>query len=428
MAIANQDAPGIAARAHGRVTGLSGNEIFCLHKMGLTPGNICVGNSVYALGIKGSLTAGLNILVGGEIPEVTQLIHDGRTNAISRMLQEAEGCGGYGVTGVTTELVNHGSNIEFLSIGSLIHRAAGDSGKVAFSTSADAQELYCQVDAGFRPVQYVIGNVAYSIGVGGNIGGFLRSLARGEVQEYSQIFDQTRHLALERITREARQCRANAVLGINTTITPLMGAHEMLLLGTASNHPALEQYAQSPVTSDMTNEEMWNMINIGYVPLRLVMGVSVYSLGVIGGVKSAFQSMVRGEVNTLTSLLYEAREKALDRVQRDADRCGADHVVGVKIHVYELGGGLVEFLAIGTAVKKAEGVTTRSAQLIPQAIIRDRDTFFDGLPRGGRSMDLGDSKKASASATQGGPIAILVTLAMILFFLFNFVLPLLRRH
>ncbi|UFS71462.1 heavy metal-binding domain-containing protein [Geomonas sp. RF6] len=425
---ATPNVSGYDPRSHSRVSGLSGNEIFCLQKMGLSPGNLCVGNSVYALGIKGSLTAGLNILVGGEIPEVTGLIHDGRVNAISRMLKEAEACGGYGVTGVTTELINHASNIEFLSIGSLIHRSSGESEKVAFSTSADAQELYCQVDAGFRPVHYVLGNVAYSIGVGGNIGGFFRSLARGEVREYSEIFDQTRHLALERITREARQCKANAVVGINTTITPFMGAQEMLLLGTASNHPALAAYAQNPVTSDMTNEEMWNMINIGYLPLRLVMGVSVYSLGIVGGLKSILQSMVRGEVTPLTSLLYEAREKALDRVQRDADRCGADHVVGVKIHVYQLGGGLIEFLAIGTAVKKMEGVTTRSPVLIPQAIIRDRDTFFEGVPQRGRSMDLGESRKASASSTQGGPIAIIVTLAMFVFFLFNFIMPLLRHH
>lgn len=428
MCAAFVNSAGAAGKSHSHVTGLSGNEIFCLNKMALSPGNICVGNSVYALGIKGSLTAGLNILVGGEIPEVTSLIHDGRVNAIGRMLKEAGESGGFGVTGVTTELINRGSNIEFLSIGSVVHRADVPDEKITFSSSADAQELYCQIDSGFRPVQYVIGNVAYSIGVGGNIGGFFRSLARGEVPEYSEIFDKTRHLALERITREARQCRANAVIGITTTITPFMGSQEMLMLGTASTHPALAAYAQNPVTSDMTNEEMWNMINIGYLPIRLVMGVSVYALGLVGGVKSIFQSMVRGEVNTLTSLLYEAREKALDRIQQDANRCGADEVVGVKIHVYELGGGLVEFLAIGTAVKKQAGITTRSPLLLPQAIIRDRDTFFEGLPQAGHSMDLADSGKSSAAAAQKGPIAIIITFIMMVFFFLSFVLPIFRHH
>ncbi len=409
-------------RSHSHVTNLSGNEIYCLKKLSLTPGNICIGNSVFALGILGSLTAGLNILFGGEIPDVTSLIHDGRLNAINRMLEEAEASGGTGVTGVTTELISHGSNIEFLSIGSVVHRADATNETLSFSTSADAQELYCQVDCGFKPIQYVIGNVAYSIGLGGNVFGFLRSLGRGEVKEYSEIFDRTRHLALERITREARQCKANAVIGINTTITPLMGAQEMLMLGTASSHPALGEYATQPITSDMTNEELWNMINIGYMPIRLVMGVSVYSLGIVGGIKSIFKSMVRGEVDLLTSLLYEAREKALDRIQADAQRYGADEVVGVKIHVYELGGGLIEFLAIGTAVKKMDGITTRTPTLIPQAIIRDRDTFFDKKPQTGQAVSLTESGKASAAATQGGPIAIAIGIIMFIFYVFMFVL------
>ena len=414
-----------SVKTHNHVTNLSGNEIYCLNKLSLSPGNICVGNSVFALGIMGSLTAGLNILAGGEIPQGTSLIHDGGLNAINRMLQEAEASGGSGVTGVTTELVSHGSNIEFLSIGSVVHKRGTESETMTFSTSADAQELYCQVDSGFKPIQYVLGNVAYSIGLGGNITGFLSSLGRGEVSEYSEIFDKTRHLALERITREARQCKANAVIGINTTITPLMGAQEMLMLGTASFHPALSDYATEPVTSDMTNEELWNMVNIGYMPIRLVMGVSVYSLGIVGGIKSLFKSMVRGEVDTLTTLLYEAREKALDRIQIDARRHGADDVVGVKIHVYELGGGLIEFLAIGTAVRKMDGISTRTPDLIPQAIIRDRDTFFENPPESGRAVTLADSGKSSAAATQGGPIAIIVGIGFFLYYIF---MVLLRHH
>jgi hypothetical protein len=34
-------------------------------------------------------------------------------------------------------------------------------------------------------------------------------------------------------------------------------------------------------------------------------------------------------------------------------------------------------MAIGTAVKKIDGLATRSPQIPPQAIIRDKDTFVD---------------------------------------------------
>ncbi len=79
-------------------------------------------------------------------------------------------------------------------------------------------------------------------------------------------------------------------------------------------------------------------------------------------------------------MLYEAREKALARIEEDAERCGADEVVGVKFRVYDLGGGLVEFMAIGTAVKKSPAAKTLTAQLPPQAIIKDRDTWISYDP------------------------------------------------
>jgi len=37
-------------------------------------------------------------------------------------------------------------------------------------------------------------------------------------------------------------------------------------------------------------------------------------------------------------------------------------------------------MAIGTAIRKHNGVSTQTDQLIPQAIIRDRDTFFEQSP------------------------------------------------
>ena len=282
-----------------------------------------------------------------------------------------------------------------------------------FTTSADAQQLFCQIDSGFEPLHFVFGNVAYSIGIGGNITGAFRKLARGEVPQYTEIFDKTRHLALDRLITNAKQHGANAVIGIQTTISSLMGAQEMMMVGTAARHPALHAYLNEPVTSDLTNEELWNMVNLGYLPIRLVMGVSVYSLGLTGGILSALQSLGGGEVKGLTEVLYEAREKALARIEHDAEACGADEVIGVKTRVYDLGGGLVEFMAIGTAVKRMN-VTTKSALLPAQAIIQDRDTFVDTTE--GPAFSMTTSSAQSAMKVQGGPAAIFGILIFILFF------------
>jgi uncharacterized protein YbjQ (UPF0145 family) len=360
------------------ITGLSGNEIFCLNRQGLTPGDLVIGNSVISLGLVGSISSGLKTLFGGEVHQVTRIIHEGRQRAYARMVAEAKRHGGVGITGVTNELVLHGTNIEFLAIGSCVHRTGVKAEQFEFSTSADGQALYCQLDAGFEPKQFVFGNVAYSIGLGGGLIGSLRSLARGEIKEFSQIFNETRHLALKRIRAEAREARANAVIGIKTSILSLAGMQEMVMIGTASEHPGLpDGFHQNPVTSDLTNEEMWNLINQGYMPVQLVLGVSVYSLGLVGGITAFFKSFVRGEISELTTLIYEAREEALAHIAEDARRYSADHVVGIKTYVYNLGNGIIEFLAIGTAVKKMPDVCTQSDALLAQAIIRDQDTFIN---------------------------------------------------
>ena len=360
------------------MTGLSGNEMFCLHKKGLSAGDMVIGNSVYSVGFIGSIGSGLNTLAGGEVSQMTSIIHDGRLSSYNRMVAEAERHGGIGITGVSSELVQQMGNVEFLSVGSCVHEEGAKSERLGFSSSADGQELYCQIDAGFRPIRFVFGNVAYSIGLGGGIGGMFKSLQRGEVPQFSQVFNETRHLALIRISEEARNAGANSVIGIRTSIIPFKGMQEMVMIGTASHHPALPpEYSQRPVTSDLTNEEMWNLIHMGYMPIQLVLGVSVYSLGLVGGITSAFKALARGEINELTTLIYEARENAIARIAADATACGADDVVGIKTNVYQLGNGMIEFMAIGTAVKRIPGLTTLSEQLPPQAIIKDKDTFVN---------------------------------------------------
>ncbi len=358
------------------MSGLSGNEMYCLHLKGFAPGDLVLGNSVYSLGFLGSLGAGLRSMMGGEVTQVTQVIHDGRLQAFDRMTREATSHGGYGITSVTSDLKSFRGNVEFLSIGTCIRAADGHRYDLTFSTSSDGQELYCQLDAGFMPIKFVFGNVAYSIGLGGGILGGLKSLGRGEIKEFSDVFNHTRHLALQRLVSEAKTAGANAVVGIQTIVMPFRGIHEMMMTGTASTHSELgTEFQANPITSDLTCEEMWNMVSMGYLPIKLVLGTAVYSLGFVGGMAAFFKSFSRGEVSELTSLIYEAREHAIGLIRDEAASIGADDVIGIKTHVHEMG-GLIEFMAIGTAVKRFSSLKTVSESLPPQAIIRDKDTWI----------------------------------------------------
>jgi uncharacterized protein YbjQ (UPF0145 family) len=61
------------------MTGLSGNEMFCLHLKGYSPGELVIGNSVFSMGFLGSLAAAGRGLLGGEVTQITQIIHEGRS-------------------------------------------------------------------------------------------------------------------------------------------------------------------------------------------------------------------------------------------------------------------------------------------------------------------------------------------------------------
>jgi uncharacterized protein YbjQ (UPF0145 family) len=371
------------------MTGLSGNEMFCLSLKGLTAGDLVIGNSVYSLGFVGGIGAGLKAAFGGEVSQLSQIIHEGRQQAYGRMVEEAQQRGGVGITGVTSELRHFHGNIEFLSVASTVHAADERKPSSLFSTNGDGQELYCQLDANYIPLKFVFGNVAYSTGIGGGLLGTLKTLARGEIKQFSDIFNQTRHLALQRITAEAKAVGANAVVGIRTNVMPFQGVHEMIMMGTASHCSLLpDEHTDQPVTSDLTCEEMWNLTSMGFAPLKLVLGTAVYSLGIVGGLKAMFKSFSRGEISDLTTLIYDAREHAIGLIKQEAAEIKADDVVGIKTHIHEHG-GLIEFMAIGTAVRKSPNVMTATSTLPVQAIIRDKNTWisegdelFAGAPSG----------------------------------------------
>ncbi|MEI7838415.1 MAG: heavy metal-binding domain-containing protein [bacterium] len=367
-------------KSDSKMSGLSGNEMYCVDLLGFTPGNIVIGNSVFSMGLIGSIGSSLRTIAGGEIKQFTNMIAEGRRLSLERFDKELAENKGSGASGVSSQLVFHPGNIEFLSVGSTIHNR--DNSSKTFSTSADGQELFCQWDAGYTPISFVFGNVAYSIGIGRGIIGSFRKLAKGEVKQFSDIFNTTRNLSIERISNEAKIKGANSVVGVRTTILPIAttGVQEMVMIGTASSNPKIEEIAKmvgGVTTSDLTAEETWNVAKLGYAPMKVIIGTSVYSLGFIGGVASAFKNLVKGEISQMTELIYGARENSLAKVKAQADEIGADDVLGIKTYVYSLGGGVIEFLAIGTAVKRVSGIAPKTANLPPQAIIRDKDTFVN---------------------------------------------------
>jgi len=111
------------------------------------------------------------------------------------------------------------------------------------------------------------------------------------------------------------------------------------MIGTASRHQLAEQIMPGhTITSDLTAEQTWNITKLGYMPMKLVLGTSVYSLGFVGGITSMLKGLVHGEINSLTQMIYGAREKSIATLKQQATDINADDVLGIKTYKYQLGG------------------------------------------------------------------------------------------
>ena len=126
-----------------KVTGLSGNEIYCLSLKNYTAGELVVGNSVNSMGFLGGMAAGFKGMAGGEITQVTQAIEEGRIKAFDRLIVEAKQHGATGVTGVTSELKDFAGNTEFLFVGSCVEgKGPDDSCSGNFFSSAGFRQYF----------------------------------------------------------------------------------------------------------------------------------------------------------------------------------------------------------------------------------------------------------------------------------------------
>ena len=119
-------------------------------------------------------------------------------------------------------------------------------------------------------------------------------------------------------------------------------------------------------TSDLSVNEFLLVKEVGFQPLGLVMGSSIYHIGF--GQVAWNQNC---EITHMTQALYHSRELAMTRMEEEADELGADGIVGVRLDVnlHAWGQNVIEFLAIGTAIKArrgAAGLACAEQQAVPE--------------------------------------------------------------
>lgn len=106
-------------------------------------------------------------------------------------------------------------------------------------------------------------------------------------------------------------------------------------------------------TSDLSVNEFLLAREAGLRPLSQVMGSSVYHVGwqVLPGQYSYYSTSQ--ELSVLSQAMNHARLKALGRLSEEAQRVGADAVIGVHVTRgrYDWASDLLEFNTVGTAVR-----------------------------------------------------------------------------
>lgn len=87
--------------------------------------------------------------------------------------------------------------------------------------------------------------------------------------------------------------------------------------------------------------------------LGLVKGSTIRARHLGHDVMAGLRNVVGGEVKDYTVMLAQAREEALQRMVEQAEKLGANAVVGARFATSMVMSGAAEMLAYGTAVKVA---------------------------------------------------------------------------
>ncbi|HEY4278562.1 MAG TPA: heavy metal-binding domain-containing protein [Conexibacter sp.] len=147
----------------------------------------------------------------------------------------------------------------------------------------------------------------------------------------------------------------------------------------------LEQNRGGLFTSDLSVNEFLLVKQSGFEPLGLVVGSSIYHIGI--QTSNWKKSM---EMEVLSAAMYEARQLAMTRMEEEADALGADGIVGVRLEIgrYQWGENMAEFLAVGTAIRHREGVLHRAPNGRPFTSDLSGQDFWTLLHSGHRPVGM----------------------------------------
>jgi len=138
---------------------------------------------------------------------------------------------------------------------------------------------------------------------------------------------------------------------------PVSQQPQQLQQSAAQRISAANQGGKQFFTSDLSVNEFVLTQQTGFEPIGMVMGTCFYHIGM-----QPSQWSVSQELTVLTQAMYTCRELAMARMEAEADALGADGIIGVQLRSlnYLFAGDVLEFMAVGTAIKATNGQSYRT--------------------------------------------------------------------
>jgi uncharacterized protein YbjQ (UPF0145 family) len=267
-------------------------------------------------------------------------------------------------------------------------RGEGGGRGVSFTSDLSVNGFALCHQLGLTPLSQVMGSSIYQMGyqsAWGQMQGGYDPYGGGamiELDTLSQALNEVRERALHRLAEEARQIGADAVVGVETRAgeSELGGgggqlALEHMVLGTAVRRK--DAPSEQPVMTELSVADYALLLRAGIEPAGIVAWSSVFFSsyayrGMLGAGPGSIGSMQPYELSEFTQALYNARERTMGQINRQAAALGASGVVGVRIghtirpHTLssgmgggfgagELRGMMVTFNAVGTAIRQHVG-------------------------------------------------------------------------
>jgi uncharacterized protein YbjQ (UPF0145 family) len=218
------------------------------------------------------------------------------------------------------------------------------------SSLLSVDELLLVYDAGYVPLGIVVGAAVFHVGIVGS------RMANVELVPLSQALLAAREVATSHMRDHATQLSASGVIGVQVEITAFEDRRHLarvVATGTAIRKIDREAPPAVPFVAGLSGQEFRLLVDGGYEPVSLVMGVCVYHIARKGLRTRARNVRTTAELSNYTAALYEARELAMRRLQGEALASDADGVVGVTISEksHTWGAQAIEFFCMGTSIR-----------------------------------------------------------------------------